>query len=307
MLQDVWSETWSFLFYQQFHPSNNTVFVFVDFQNLSQLFCAASVWIKTISFILKFPFSIVCFDLAWRVGRNSFLKKNFMTPFYGWGSTASRLEPLQGGSLLFTTKFPETGTHFIDLRRMKGWVDHGATQWFWTQDPGTLFCCTTQDWQMSQVEELLPCFSLSTGCLEIMRLDFVGNWLFPQLEIESLQLLQLLPWEYEEIHPSNRCHSSLVVMLRYFLLILFGIPTLYTCGWLQEHFLTRSANLHQYLQENAEFFDDSSHEKPSSTDQQHLQSLCHCLMLYFWHYHILQWSVSVQGWISLSQLSLWFQ
>ena len=30
-------------------------------------------------------------------------KKNFMAPFYGWGSTASRLEPLQGGSLLFTT------------------------------------------------------------------------------------------------------------------------------------------------------------------------------------------------------------
>ena len=48
-------------------------------------------------------------------------KKNFMAPFYGWGSTASRLEPLRGGSLLFTTKFPEVpGTHFIDLRRMKG-------------------------------------------------------------------------------------------------------------------------------------------------------------------------------------------
>ena len=28
---------------------------------------------------------------------------NFMAPFYGWGSTASRLEPLRGGSLLFTT------------------------------------------------------------------------------------------------------------------------------------------------------------------------------------------------------------
>ena len=48
-------------------------------------------------------------------------KKNFMAPFYGWGSTASRLEPLRGGSLLFTTKFPEVpGTHFIDLERMKG-------------------------------------------------------------------------------------------------------------------------------------------------------------------------------------------
>ena len=30
-----------------------------------------------------------------------------MAPFYGWGSTASRLEPLRGDSLLFTTKFPE--------------------------------------------------------------------------------------------------------------------------------------------------------------------------------------------------------
>ena len=55
------------------------------------------------------------------VGR--LLKKtlNFMAPFYGWGSTASRLEPLRGGSLLFTTKFPEVpGTHSIDLGRMKG-------------------------------------------------------------------------------------------------------------------------------------------------------------------------------------------
>ena len=43
-----------------------------------------------------------------------------MVPFYGWGSTASRLEPLPGGSLLFATKLPKIpGTHFIDLRRMK--------------------------------------------------------------------------------------------------------------------------------------------------------------------------------------------
>ena len=34
-------------------------------------------------------------------------KKNFMAPFYGWGSTASGLQPLQGGSLLFTIQFPE--------------------------------------------------------------------------------------------------------------------------------------------------------------------------------------------------------
>ena len=32
-------------------------------------------------------------------------KKKFMAPFYGWGSAASRLQPLGGGSLLFTPKF----------------------------------------------------------------------------------------------------------------------------------------------------------------------------------------------------------
>ena len=51
-----------------------------------------------------------------------------MAPFYGCGLTASSLEPLRGGSLLFTTKFSEIpGSHFIDLIRMKGWVDLGAT------------------------------------------------------------------------------------------------------------------------------------------------------------------------------------
>ena len=49
------------------------------------------------------------------------LKKNFMAPFYGSGSTASRLEPVRGGSLLFTAEFSEIpDTHFIDLGRMKG-------------------------------------------------------------------------------------------------------------------------------------------------------------------------------------------
>ena len=56
-----------------------------------------------------------------------------MVPFYGWGSTASKLEALRGGSLRFTTKSPEIpGTHFIDLGKIKGWVNLGATKWFWT-------------------------------------------------------------------------------------------------------------------------------------------------------------------------------
>ena len=44
-----------------------------------------------------------------------------MAPFYRWGSTASRLEPLRGGSLLFTAKLSEgPGTLFIDHGKMKG-------------------------------------------------------------------------------------------------------------------------------------------------------------------------------------------
>ena len=49
------------------------------------------------------------------------LKKLYGPFFYGWGSTASRLQPLRGGSLLFTIQFPEIrGTHFIDFGKMKG-------------------------------------------------------------------------------------------------------------------------------------------------------------------------------------------
>ena len=44
-----------------------------------------------------------------------------MAPFYGWGSTASRVQPLRGGSLFSTIQFPEIpGTHFIDLGRIEG-------------------------------------------------------------------------------------------------------------------------------------------------------------------------------------------
>ena len=44
-----------------------------------------------------------------------------MVSFHGWNSTASRLQPLQEGSLLFTIHFQEIpGTHFIDVGRMKG-------------------------------------------------------------------------------------------------------------------------------------------------------------------------------------------
>ena len=61
--------------------------------------------------------------------------ENLVALFYGWGLTDSRLEPLRGGSILFTTKFPEIpGTHFIDLEGWKAESTLEATQWFWTRD-----------------------------------------------------------------------------------------------------------------------------------------------------------------------------
>ena len=38
-----------------------------------------------------------------------------MAPFYGWGSTVSLLEPLWGGILLFTTKFPENNKIIVPV------------------------------------------------------------------------------------------------------------------------------------------------------------------------------------------------
>ena len=65
------------------------------------------------------------FVSVWQL-KTMIIKKNFMTLFYGWGSTASRLQPLWGGSLPFTIQFPENpGTHFIDLGRIKGYRTSG--------------------------------------------------------------------------------------------------------------------------------------------------------------------------------------
>ena len=45
-------------------------------------------------------------------------------------------EPLWGECLLFTTQFPGVpDTTLIDFERVEGWVDLGATQWLWIQDP----------------------------------------------------------------------------------------------------------------------------------------------------------------------------
>ena len=53
---------------------------------------------------------------------NNFNFLNFMAPFYGWGSTASRLMSHYEEVIhVLPHIFPEIpGTHLIDLRKMKG-------------------------------------------------------------------------------------------------------------------------------------------------------------------------------------------
>ena len=61
-------------------------------------------------------------------------EKTFTALSYRSSSTVSRLQkPLRGNSLLLITRFPVLlGTHLVNLRRMKGWVELGATKQFWT-------------------------------------------------------------------------------------------------------------------------------------------------------------------------------
>ena len=70
-------------------------------------------------------------------------------------------EPLKGDILLFTTISPGVpSTHFINLEKMKGWVNLGATQWFWTQDWRSSILTTKP---MPHV--FCYVFSLSCNCL----------------------------------------------------------------------------------------------------------------------------------------------
>ena len=65
-------------------------------------------------------------------------KKKIYGPFLWMGFNCLKAtdESPRGDSLLFTTHYPGVpGGHLIDLGRMKGWIDLGATQWFWACDP----------------------------------------------------------------------------------------------------------------------------------------------------------------------------
>ena len=104
-----------------------------------------------------------------------------MAPFYGRGSTASKLEPLRGGSLLFTTRFPEIpGTHFIDLGRMKGWLDLGATQWFWRLGIQSLYprpLGIIWLWLQGYYSRKFSCWLLKALSLEIPSIVSTIKWI----------------------------------------------------------------------------------------------------------------------------------
>ena len=59
-----------------------------------------------------------------------------MAPFYGWGSPVSGLQSHRKKTVYFLPlSLGIHSTHVIELGRVKGWVDLGATQWFQTRNP----------------------------------------------------------------------------------------------------------------------------------------------------------------------------
>ena len=142
-------------------------------------------------------------------------KNNFMALFYGWGS-AALLESLWGDGLLFTTKFPEIpGTHLIDLRRMKCWVDLGATQWFWTWDllngnpvdePLGLFSILLHSGlQLTLLLFELPLYNFGELCYPIYHSSTILTQYSPPYCWHSLQLSYFL--QYHRQHCFDSFHK----------------------------------------------------------------------------------------------------
>ena len=61
-----------------------------------------------------------------------------MAHFFGSGSTVPRLQSHYERTVYFLTPSRDPGGHFINIRRMKGSVDLGATKWFSNQDAWTV-------------------------------------------------------------------------------------------------------------------------------------------------------------------------
>ena len=101
-------------------------------------------------------------------------------------------KPLRRDFLLFTAKYPEgPATHLLDFGRMKGWVDLGATLWFWTWDlwicnPAPKPLCHCSIIQSPPLQDVLALFSrtlsfhnpcdVRTGQLITLSLPFLRRW-----------------------------------------------------------------------------------------------------------------------------------
>ena len=113
------------------------------------------------------------------------LLKNIMTSLYGWGSTASRLEPLRGSNLLFPTKFLEI--------------------------PGTILS-TSERWKAESTLESSNGFEQGTPGLEIQRLNHEA---IAHISLCYTQMyLHLYPTFHRKILISSPCNflstSSLI-------------------------------------------------------------------------------------------------
>ena len=106
-------------------------------------------------------------------------------------------EPLWGGSLLFTTKFPEIpGTHFIvtklslegacnsiyrnTLEGWKAWGDLGSTQWFWTRDTCNLRQKVVDKLtKLSNIDFSVECFTadILRDFTKNVKIWLLGGWL----------------------------------------------------------------------------------------------------------------------------------
>ena len=122
----------------------------------------------------------------------------FMARFYGWGSTASRREPLGGGSLLFTTKFPDiSGTHFTDLGRVKDWVDLGATQWFLNTGP--------LDWESSALTTRPLIYFITRPLIDIYKfIYFLCNEVEDHQNMLKLRCWPLAPILYKAVSKEQK-------------------------------------------------------------------------------------------------------
>ena len=107
------------------------------------------------------------------------LEKKLAT-FYGYGSTAWRLEPFRGGTLLFTTKSPEIpGTHFLNT---------GAIDW----ESSAL---TTRSMTLAASNKSSLCnfrisaFFISNIFISNSRLKLAKNWAKAKQHLEAELLL----------------------------------------------------------------------------------------------------------------------